>query len=61
MFTSKMAADMPSEMELLTTAKQLFMAAWSSCWLLSRAKEIPAFLQKHHPCSVLGDSGFTQA
>lgn len=46
MFTSKMAADMPSETELLTTAKHLFMAAWSSCWLLSWARKTPAVLQK---------------
>lgn len=61
MFTSKMAADMPSETELLTTAKHLFMAACSSCWLLSRATKIPAVLKKHHQSPVLGDSGFTQA
>ena len=61
MFTSKMAADMPSEMELLTMAKHLFMAACSSCWLLSWAKKTPAVLQKQWQSSVLRDSGLTQA
>lgn len=61
MFTSKMAADMPSEMELLTTAKHLFTAAWSSCWLLSWAKKIPAVLQRQWQGLVLRDSGLTKA
>lgn len=43
-FTSKMAADMPSETELLTTANDLFIAAWSSSWLLSWARKTPADL-----------------
>ena len=60
-FTSKIAADMPSEMELLTMAKHLFMAAWSSCWLLSWAKKTPAVLQTQWQSSVLRDSGFTEA
>lgn len=59
-FTSKMAADMPSETELFTTAKHRFMAAWSSCWLLSWAKKTPAALQKQRQSSVLRDSGLTE-
>ncbi|KAG7275695.1 hypothetical protein CRUP_028856 [Coryphaenoides rupestris] len=39
-----MAADMPSETELLTTAKDLRTAACSSCWLLPCARKTPALL-----------------
>ena len=41
-----MAADMPSETELLTTAKHLLTAACSSRWLLPSARKTPAFLAK---------------
>lgn len=61
MFTSKTAADMPSETELLTTAKHLFMAVWSSCWLLSWVKKTPAVLQGQWHSSVLRDSGLIEA
>lgn len=61
MFTSKTAADMPSETELLTTAKHLFMAVWSSCWLLSWVKKTPAVLQGQRHSSVLRDSGLIEA
>lgn len=61
MFTSKMAADMPSETELLTRAKHLLTAAWSSCWLLSWARKTPAVLSRQRQGSVLRDSRLTGA
>lgn len=58
--TSKMAADMPSETDELTTANDFLMAVWSSSWLLSTARNTPADLQPQTHKLVEESSGKKQ-